>query len=412
MNRETLLGLYDRLTGLVEKLPGGLQKPILKELVPIRELFLEQRPARLLFVGDAGPSVEEFLLGLLPPAKSPGDPAAEERENGPLATPVFERGSSDNGWVEFALPKRAGVKILDARPVECSPEILAASFQRFSPDVIVLFHGGDQPGWEDRMARAFSQIQDSARRPGAVPELPVDSAKKSAKSSTLSVEKQDLPAIIALATQENADAVDRLRGLLHASRELTPRHIRVLSAGAGPEIGEAIAAFLPNQARLEFAFIARLRKTQADIARSLLKSFTAVCGVIGMQPIPLADLPILTTLQSLMVGLIAYASGRRLEPRAVTEFFGAVGLSFGLGMLFREGARAAIKFMPGFGNAISGMVAGAGTYAIGRAAIAYFIENAPAEDTRRLFRTLRPKRGTFLRRRAPKNLPPPLPPTS
>jgi hypothetical protein len=61
LNRDTLLSLYHRLTALVEKLPGGLQKPILRELVPIRELFLEQRPARIVLLGDTGMSVPEFL---------------------------------------------------------------------------------------------------------------------------------------------------------------------------------------------------------------------------------------------------------------------------------------------------------------------------------------------------------------
>ena len=35
-------------------------------------------------------------------------------------------------------------------------------------------------------------------------------------------------------------------------------------------------------------------------------------------------------------------------------------------MVLREGARAAVKLLPGWGNAISGGVAAAGTYAIGR----------------------------------------------
>ena len=61
MNRENLLSLYERLTKLVEKLPGGLQKPVLRELVPIRELFLEQRPARIVLLGGSGKSVPEFF---------------------------------------------------------------------------------------------------------------------------------------------------------------------------------------------------------------------------------------------------------------------------------------------------------------------------------------------------------------
>ena len=39
-----------------------------------------------------------------------------------------------------------------------------------------------------------------------------------------------------------------------------------------------------------------------------------------------------------------------------------------------RGARALLKFFPGWGNIVCGAVAGAGTYAIGRAAVVYFLE--------------------------------------
>ncbi len=71
-----------------------------------------------------------------------------------------------------------------------------------------------------------------------------------------------------------------------------------------------------------------------------------MCGVIGLQPIPLADMPVLTTLQTLMVGLIIHTTGRRIDMRLITEFLGAMGLSVGAGMLFREGARAIVKVVP------------------------------------------------------------------
>ena len=61
-------------------------------------------------------------------------------------------------------------------------------------------------------------------------------------------------------------------------------------------------------------------------------------------------------------------------------------------MLFREGARALVKIVPLWGNAVSGFIAGAGTYAIGRAAIAYFIEGIPLTDVKKIFRRLLPKR--------------------
>ena len=44
-----------------------------------------------------------------------------------------------------------------------------------------------------------------------------------------------------------------------------------------------------------------------------------------------------------------------------------------------------LKFFPGWGNVVCGMVAGAGTFAIGRAATVYFIEGATLREARRAF---------------------------
>jgi uncharacterized protein (DUF697 family) len=64
----------------------------------------------------------------------------------------------------------------------------------------------------------------------------------------------------------------------------------------------------------------------------------------------------------------------------------ALGANIGVGFALRETARAAAKFIPMWGNAISGAVAGAGTYAMGRAATAYFIEGVSLDDARGIFR--------------------------
>jgi uncharacterized protein (DUF697 family) len=60
-------------------------------------------------------------------------------------------------------------------------------------------------------------------------------------------------------------------------------------------------------------------------------------------------------------------------------------------MLLREGTRAVLKFFPGWGNLICGMVAGAGTYAIGRAAIVFFVEGVSLKDARRTYLNSRKK---------------------
>ncbi|HEY5793307.1 MAG TPA: hypothetical protein VIS74_08410, partial [Chthoniobacterales bacterium] len=135
----------------------------------------------------------------------------------------------------------------------------------------------------------------------------------------------------------------------------------------------ALCGYLPNAAKLDFARLMGARHAQAELARTLLNSFSAICGIIGTQPIPIADLPVLTSLQTLMVGLIIHVSGRKAGPKLIAEFLAAVGVNLGAGLLLREGARTVVRFVPGFGSAVSGFIAGGGTFLIGKAAIAYFI---------------------------------------
>jgi len=363
LNRDSVLKLYERLTSLVEKLPGGVQKPILRELVPLRELFLEQRPARVMVVGGAMPmsvpAVLHFLAGV----------------------PV-ETGDAESGWRTYRIADRGTIEVLDARP-ETPDALVATGLEARRPDVVVFLRGSADAaeGFDAAFSAAVARVvqadgADSAPRLGMV--------------------------ALSFGSEGEGEQA-RLSALLNSRREFVQRSLHVFAANAGEATvaAEALCALLPNCAKLEFARLTRARGAQTEIASSLLKSFTAVCGVIGVQPIPLADLPILTTLQSLLVGLIVYVSGRQASARLIAEFAGALGVSIGAGFAFREGARALLKIFPVWGNAISGLVAGAGTYAVGRAAITYFIEDLPLQETRKLFRRLQPGLNSFRTRALP-----------
>jgi len=346
LKRDSLLAVYDKLTGLVEKLPGGLQKPILSELTPIRQVFLEQRPPRLMLAGNPSGTAPEILASL----------GARE-----LAT-----GGCDNGWRSYRVSARGEIQILDARQ-DVPQEHVQTGLDRQHPDVVLFLESPDasDKDWKTSVSRC-----------GLV----------------------DSP-VIALAS----GSAFRLQAMLAAEQPLARRVPRVLSCD-DPACVEAICAALPLPAQLEFARLTDARRAQAHIAGSLLKSFSAVCGVIGVQPIPLADMPILTTLQTLMVGMIIHTTGRPFSARLVAEFLGALGFNIGAGLVLREGARAIVRIVPVWGNAVSGFIAGAGTYAIGKAAIAYFIEETPLNETRRIFRSLLPRLG---KKKSPPRLPPP-----
>ena len=353
MNRDTLLSMYDRLFQLVDKLPEGMKKPILREISPIREVFLEQRPARLMLVGSVGKSVPEFLHT--------------------ACGVTVETGEATGGWRSYKLSGRSGrgeAQILDAR-YDAPDDVVAAAIEHAAPDVLIYLRENMEP--EAIWTKAIARVAQSG------PETPIVGIAYGGETARV-----------------------RLQALFASDRQFSLRR-SVVSQPDEEEwsVGEAICSLLPNSARLEFARIAGAKKAQAEIAGSLLKSFTTVCGVIGLQPIPLADMPVLTTLQTLMVGLVVYVSGKPVNVRLVTEFLGALGLNIGAGILFRESARAIIKIVPLWGNAVSGFVAGAGTYAVGRAAISYFIEESPIAETQKLFHRLLPGWDAFKRRRLP-----------
>jgi uncharacterized protein (DUF697 family) len=197
------------------------------------------------------------------------------------------------------------------------------------------------------------------------------------------------------ASGQRVSSLEKIRSELQKQPSIAPHLLQVIEmrgADDAPRFMTLLARNLPNEARVEMARIAHDRVAQTEIAQTLVKSTTAICAAIGAQPIPLADLPILTALQLMMVSGVMYISGRERSLRAATEFVTALGVNVGAGMILREGARALLKFFPGWGNVVCGAVAGAGTYAIGRAAIVYFLEGLTLKDARRAYLSSRRKR--------------------
>lgn len=143
---------------------------------------------------------------------------------------------------------------------------------------------------------------------------------------------------------------------------------------------------LPDQAKIDFARLAEIRKYQKKIAKNVVNLCAGACGVIGAEPIPIADLPILTSLQVTMTLIVAYISGRDLSLKSVSEFMTALGVNVGAAFALREIVRALSKFIPGYGNVVSGAVAAAATKTLGEAAIAYYIDERSIEEAKKLMR--------------------------
>src|SRR5436853_2997510 len=67
MNRASLLHFIERLEAFLGKLPATIQKPVMHELTPLKELFLQQRPPRLVLTGTNKLPVQEVITLLFAP---------------------------------------------------------------------------------------------------------------------------------------------------------------------------------------------------------------------------------------------------------------------------------------------------------------------------------------------------------
>jgi uncharacterized protein (DUF697 family) len=367
MNRSLLLHVVERLESLVGKLPTTIQKPILSELTPLKELFLQQRPPRLLFTGSERMKTGEVIDRILFPA------------------PEFDRSAEIHIWQDLNLPEHGTISIFDARGLDARQ--IEEEVKRQPADIIV-----------------FINEVESARGPR---KIDIDNLRSCLRWNDETAANSKVIAITISSSKRkrshdgevSGERVLRLRSALESDAITKERLLEVVSfvpgegsADIAKRVMSILVRELPNQARIEMIRISRDKDAQNQVAQVLVKSTTAICTAIGAQPIPLADMPILTTLQLVMVSGIMYISGRERSLRAATEFVGALGANVGAGMLLREGTRAILKFFPGWGNVVCGMVAGAGTYAIGRAAIVFFLEGVSLKDARRIYLTSRKRR--------------------
>ena len=148
-------------------------------------------------------------------------------------------------------------------------------------------------------------------------------------------------------------------------------------------LGEALLNNLPDDARLEAVRAFEVgRDARREVARTLVNSCSAIAVTVGLAPIPFADAFVLLPLQGAMVTGIAYLSGRGWDKKAAAEWLGSVGAIGSAGFGLRWGAQQLVKLVPGAGSLVGAGVAGAGTLAIGRSAMAYFIDG-PGSDNQR-----------------------------
>jgi len=372
----SLLQIVERLERLAGRLPSKIRKAVLSELTPLKQLFLQQRPPRFLFAGSAKVPARKIISALFGSAEF----AAPD-----TAAPLCR-------WFEVGFPEGGKISMIDVRGVDDSAMIHVRDELKYRAADIIFFIRDERVAHEAEKRdlaelNSYLSWNETLETDRKIIEVIVPSSE--------TIVSQDHNGLGATRDDHAVRSNLVRRGAFLETLRLVP-----IDNDQGFEIPPAeahrlmsiLARELPNEARMEMIRISRDREGQREVAQLLVKSTTAVCTAIGAQPIPLADLPVLTSLQLMMVSGIMYVSGRERSVRAAAEFAGALGANVGAAMVLREGARAILKFFPGWGNVVCGVVAGSGTYAIGRAATAYFIEGVSLKDARRTYLASRKKR--------------------
>lgn len=377
----------DDVEELLKRIPGA--KRLQQELAELRALLVDRRPPRVACVGRRGAGKSSLANALLGEELLPVGAVADTTR-----VPA---------WVDLRVDQRAvrwfDTPGLGASDPERRQREVADALRRERPDVLLFLCRATEvdAGIDDDLDDLAALRRSTADARGAMaPVLAVLTRVDELAPQHLKRPPYDAEP----AKRESIDAaVARLRE--HLARKGFAE-TRVVPVGTYqrwedgalvadwrwnlPSLAGAIFKHLPQQAQVEAARAFRegvaLRRR---VAMRFVGTATSIAVVVGATPLPFADAAVLLPLQSFMLTAIAYVSGRPLGPRAVTAWLGSLGLNVGAALGMRELVRAVLKVVPGVGGPLSGAVAGTGTWALGVAAVRFFVDGATARQSRQAF---------------------------
>lgn len=377
-------------------LPGPLRARVEGDLKELEELIMEARAPRIAVVGRRGSGKSSLINAIF---------SAEVAAVGAVKS-TTERGR----WYQYA-DGRGKLDILDTRGLGEGagaageggvPAEIAAALSDQSPDAILFLC---------KAKEVDARIDEDLQSLGEI--LRLLEKKHSCPAPVLGVVTQvdELDPVEVLPPYEDrtkASHIGEAAALLQ--KQLAPlagESVDVIPTSAYMRFAEGqvltdrrwnvdglveyLIEKLPRSAQLELARISRVKNVQLKLARTITAAAVALAGAAGAQPIPVADLPVITGIQTGMIIGIGHVSGRQLDQKSVKEFMGALGLNVGAAFALREIARALVKLFPAGGNIISGTVAAGATWAMGQAATSYFIEERRLKEVKKMYRRNRKK---------------------
>jgi uncharacterized protein (DUF697 family) len=140
----------------------------------------------------------------------------------------------------------------------------------------------------------------------------------------------------------------------------------------GEALKAALMDVLPAAYRQTFLTVAEANRSLRDLyarhATPFITFYSLLATAAGALPVPWVDLLILPGIQTRMIHHVAKLYGQPFKAQHFGELAGALGL----GLMVRQGIREVMKFIPYVGSVAGGALAGASTFALGKAACFYY----------------------------------------
>lgn len=406
--RRNLSATLAQIEVMLDELPMPVAKKVREKLRHVRQLLVEQRAPRFALVGRRGSGKSSLVNALF------GAPVAEVgHEKAQTGAPRWFTFAGDRGSLEF-LDTR-GFQEAHA-PVEddaahTALESILLELERQCPDTVLFLIKASEIGAAiDEDLTETERLLDRLHRSHGA-KVPLVAVITQCDLLEPKDARLDLPHTDPRDLQEKRERVKRVETLvedkIRSRPALRDHFVTALGVSAYQSwrddgtrrtdqrwrIDDLVAFLyekLPEQARIELVRLAQVRRLQKRLARQLTALVASLSAALAATPIPMADIGPITSLQVALVIAIGYVGGRNLTTATATEFLGALGANVGMSFAFREAARAIVKFVfPGAGTAVSASVAFAGSWAIGGAASAYFIDGLSIEDAKRRWRDFR-----------------------
>ena len=388
-----LSDIVDFILKHIEKLPKPLREPLKKELLIMKEMLIDSRPPKLIFIGRRGSGKSSLINAIF--GEHVADIGSVESKTAIGKWYAYRSKNNKNSEIEVLDTRGLGDNTIpDGANFSNTLDSIKYEIDRKCPDIIIfLCRAKDVDSYISEDANNILEIQkyiDTKYKykcplislatqvdeldPASIIEPPFANEKKQQNI------RKAIEVLEKALFDKNIQTIKTFPVCAYLEFDNDNISISYDRRWNIDLLNEYLLEALPESAQLELARISKIKSVQNKLADKVIGVTVSFCSIIGVTPIPFSDLPIITAAQISMIIAIGYIGGRDLDKKGAREFLAAIGVNVGAAFAIREGARALIKVVfPGSGDVIAGAIAGAATLALGNAAKAYFIEGKSIE---------------------------------